>query len=120
MWALTCVLTLYFVANGVTKLIGHPHVVENFQRWGYSRGFLSLVGVVELAAGLLLLPRRTALVGVVVLVGVMLGAIGTHLRHAEWAHGLIPTVTLGLLLIVGLAHRPGGSLSPGDDGPGRS
>lgn len=106
LWSLTAVLSLYFAANGITKLMGHPHVVENFRLWGYSSAFLTLIGVVELACGILLLPPRTAFAGVVVLVGIMFGAIGTHVLHAEWAHALIPIVVLGLLSIVGFARRP--------------
>ena len=58
--------------------------VAAFARWGYPPLFMTFTGVLEVAGAIgLLLPRLSALASACLL-GLMLGAIGTHILHQEW------------------------------------
>lgn len=102
---LTVLFCLYYVSNGVLKLISHPHMVENFEFWGYSHSFMFLIGAVEIAGGILLLFPKTAWAAAIGLICIMFGAIGTHLIYAEWLHALIPIAAASLLWVVALQYR---------------
>ncbi len=78
-WILTILLALLFVSGALPKLQGVAGMVRRFADWGYGPGFLTLIGILEGAGGLLLLVPRTAFYGAFVLFVVMLGAIYTHL-----------------------------------------
>ncbi len=80
----TWLLAAIFAASGIAKLLALPFEVEAFARWGYPPAFMVLVGALEVAgAAGLLVPRLSALASAC-LAALMLGAIGTHLLHAEW------------------------------------
>ena len=77
-------LALIFALSGGAKLLDLPFETEAFSRWGYPVEFMYLTGVLELAGAVgLLLPRLSALAALC-LAALMLGAIGTHVLHAEW------------------------------------
>ncbi|NGP54478.1 DoxX family protein [Thioalkalivibrio sp. XN8] len=92
----TTLLVLVFFASGGAKLIGLQFEIEAFTRWGYPLWFMYLVGVIEVGgAVLLLVPRLTAPVAGG-LAAFMLGAVATHVVHAEW--GMLVVATTILLL----------------------
>lgn len=94
---LTYLLALVFAASGGAKLLALPFEVEAFARWGYSLEFMYFTGALEVAGALgLLVPRLSALAALCLSV-LMLGAVGTHVMHQEWAVGL---VALGIGLAV--------------------
>ena len=79
---LKLLISVVFVGAAVQKFTGK--VAPNWDRWGYSRQFMYATGIAELVgAGLLLVAgtrtrrcrRRLALV--------LLGAVGTLIRHRE-------------------------------------
>ncbi len=87
----TYILALIFFASGAAKLAALPFEVEAFARWGYPPAFMYLTGVIEVIAALgLLIPRLSALVSLC-MAAFMLGAIGTHLMHAEWGMLVLAT-----------------------------
>ena len=82
-WAVSALAALPLVASGTMKLIGHPVVVQNLTTFGFGRGVLRPMGVLEyLFVALFLLPP-TAAVGAILLTGWMGGAIATHLRAGD-------------------------------------
>lgn len=92
----TTLLVLVFFASGGAKVIGLEFEIDAFTRWGYPLWFMYLVGIIEVGGAILLLvPRLTALVagGLAVF---MLGAVATHVVHAEW--GMLVVATTILLL----------------------
>lgn len=80
LWVLQALLAALFVFGGANKLIGiQPEVVEAFQRIGLGDWFRYLTGACELAGGVgLLIPRLSGLAALG-LVGVMVGAVITHI-----------------------------------------
>lgn len=87
-------LALVFAASGGAKLLALPFETEAFARWGYPLAFMYVIGVLELAGAVgLLVPRLSALAAFC-LSALMLGAIGTHLRHGEWAMAVLALAIL--------------------------
>ena len=65
--------TLYF------KFTGHPESVELFSKLGVEPWGRIGTGVIELVTGVLLLIPSTAVLGALLGIGLMLGAIASHL-----------------------------------------
>ena len=105
LWAGSALLALAFLGAGATKLSGNPEMAANFARWGFPEGFMYVVGALEVAGAIGLLLPRLAGYAAPALVGVMLGAIGTHVLHAEWGAIVPPLVLLTGAALVTRARR---------------
>lgn len=92
----TGILVLVFAASGGAKLLALPFELEAFARWGYPVWFMYLTGVLELAGAAGLLVRRVAWLAAACLAALMLGAIATHLVHAEWAMAVVASAIAAL------------------------
>ena len=71
--ALILLQTLYF------KFTGHPESVELFSKLNAEPYGRIGVGILELVAGILLILPTTTRFGAIISVGLMVGAIGSHL-----------------------------------------
>lgn len=101
----TILLLLIFVASGSAKLASLEFELVAFARWGYPLWAMYLIGVVEVLGGLLLLwPRLSALVAAG-LGCFMVGAIATHVVHAEWPMAAVATAIMALGLWRGWLGR---------------
>jgi len=98
LWVLQGLLAFFFAFAGVNKLLGlQQEMVDNFARLG-PLWFRYLVGVLELVGAIALVIPRLSGLGALCLVGVMVGAIFTHLLfQPPMALALVPAV-LGTLL----------------------
>ena len=94
--ALPVVLSLVFLASGGAKLAGLEFEIVAFERWGYPLWFMYFTGVVEVAGGIGLLIRRFSALAAAGLATMMIGAVATHVIHAEWGMLVAATVILGL------------------------
>ena len=95
-WALAILLMVVFVLVGTSKLAG-PSATrwsERFVHWGYPAGAAGLIGVLEIVSGLAVLLPKTRRPAAAMMVGLMLGALATHLVHGEFLR-LIPPFVLG-------------------------
>jgi putative oxidoreductase len=87
-----------FLMVGFFKLSGDPRMVELFDAIGLGQWFRYVTGSLEvLGAVLLLIPRLSGL-GALLLVGVMLGAMATHL----FVVGGSPQPAIILLIVTGV------------------
>ena len=87
-----------FLMVGFLKLSGDPQMVGLFDAIGFGQWFRYLTGSLEvLGAVLLLIPRLTGL-GALLLVGVTLGAVTTHL----FVIGGNPLPAIILLIVTGI------------------
>lgn len=107
---LEVVLGVFFLATGLLKLFGHPHMVREFRRFQYPLWLMRLAGALEVAAapGLLLgywLPWW-ALLGAALLCCVMVGATYTNFTRRPPAFGWGTLVILGLCLVPVLVRFP--------------
>lgn len=71
-------LIMVFARAGLDKFDSTSGWSRAFAHWGYPAWFRVLIGVLEVAAALLLLWPRTAVHGAAIIIVVMLGGVGTH------------------------------------------
>jgi putative oxidoreductase len=104
-WILQFGLAAFFAIQGAVKLGGSKVWITRFGAWGYPDHFYLVVGLTEVFGAILLLVPRTAELGVLLLVAVMIGATVTHLIHHE--PQVATTLVLTALLVVVLYLRRG-------------
>ncbi|MES2196044.1 MAG: DoxX family protein [Pseudomonadota bacterium] len=79
LWVVRGLLALVFVGAGGAKLYGVPMMVQEFEHIGLGQWFRYLTGTLELLGALLILTPSLAAFGALLLIGIMTGAIITHL-----------------------------------------
>jgi len=98
MWVLQIAAAEMFLMVGFLKLSGNPQLVGLFAAIGLGQWFRYLTGTLEvLGAFLLLIPRLSGL-GALMLLGVMIGAVITHL----FIVGGNPLMAIILLVVTGV------------------
>jgi uncharacterized membrane protein YphA (DoxX/SURF4 family) len=100
------ILGAAFMGTGIAKLARVPFVVDTFREWGYPPWFLVAIGLIETAAGVLVLIPATRALGAAIIAAVMVGAVGTHVVAGQWSMVPVPLVTLVLALLLVSALRP--------------
>ena len=90
-WITTFILAAVFVLSGATKFIS-SEAPNAFKNWGYPDWFRILIGVLEIAAGVLLLFPKTASIAAITLACIMLGATATHLRNDTLMMAVFPAL----------------------------
>jgi uncharacterized membrane protein YphA (DoxX/SURF4 family) len=105
---LSGIAVLFLVFDGATKLVPIQPVTDSLRELGYPAGdsFARFLGVLTLLCTALYAWPRTAVLGAVLLTGIMGGAIASHLRLGDplFSHTLFG-VYLGLFFWVGLWLR---------------
>jgi hypothetical protein len=105
---LSLIAVLFLLMDGAIKLVPIQAVTDSLRELGYpaSDSFARLLGVLTIVCTLLYAWSRTALLGAVLLTGLMGGAIASHLRLGDplFSHTLFG-VWLGLFLWAGLWLR---------------
>ena len=95
LWLAALFLVWVFARQGWSKFSDDSGWARAFRHWHYPDGFRIAVGVAESAAALLLLWRRTALAGALLIMAVMLGAMATHVywgRPSQVTSEVLPLV----------------------------
>lgn len=104
---ITAVLALMFLATGLPKVLGVGKAVEQVTRFHYSAGFARLVGIGEMIAaaslGWGLHDPRGVLIGCVLVIVIMSGALYSHLVRArdpvgKWGPAAAILILAGVLL----------------------
>lgn len=110
--ALSALVVLFMVFDGVIHVVQPAPVVEAFVQLGFPLRVSLGLGIVELACTALYAIPRTSALGAVLLTGYFGGAIATQLRvEAGWFPTIFPLM-LGALLWGGLALRDPRILAP--------
>ena len=104
-WIPALLLVLIFAPQGYSKFSDTSGWAKAFRAWGYPDWFRITIGAVELLAVALLLWARTAAIGAILIICVMLGAWGTHLVFENGRHMTSEVVPLVLASIVVLVRR---------------
>ena len=89
-------LAVIFLLSGGAKLAGLEFEIEAFQRWGYPIWFMYLIGSIEVAGVIGLLFRQVSALAAAGLTLMMIGAVMTHVLHAEWGMLVAAAVILTL------------------------
>lgn len=93
------VLSLVFLLSGVAKLAGLAFEIAAFERWGYPLWFMYTIGALEVAGAIGLLIRRTSALAGSSLGLMMIGAVATHFRHAEFGMLVVAIIFSALSII---------------------
>jgi putative oxidoreductase len=83
LWLLAFFLAWVFIRQGWAKFDDSSGWARAFRTWHFPEWFRVFIGLLETSAGLLVLWRRTAFLGAIIIVVVMLGAMATHVY---WGH----------------------------------
>ncbi len=105
-WVLQILLALFYVIASLGKVTGNPAIIQMFRDWGFPDGFHLVIGVLEILGAIGLLVPRTAPYAALGLVGLMVGAGGTHLVHGEGLQVLRPLIPALLLAVVAWMRWP--------------
>ena len=81
MVSITSLMLLY---SSMLKLVGFPGMEESFLIWGYSKTFMLIVGVIELALSIIIFAKPSRVYGLVALIFLMIGALFTHISNDEY------------------------------------
>jgi len=105
---LSGIAVLFLIFDGIIKLVPIQPVTDSLRELGYpaSDSFARFLGILTLLCTALYAWPRTAVLGAVLLTGIMGGAIASHLRLGDplFSHTLFG-VYLGLFFWVGLWLR---------------
>jgi hypothetical protein len=106
-WGLSALFALFMLgASALPKLAGMPVAQEAMAALGWADAPVFWIGVAELAFTLLVLRPRTALLGAILTMGLLGGAVATQLRAGSplLTHTLF-SVCLGAVMWGGLVLR---------------
>ena len=107
---LQLLLAAIFIWGGINKLFGFQQEAEitaNFAKFGVGPWFRYFVATLELVGGLGLLIPRLAGLAALLLMGVMTGAVITHLTVLPpWQVAFAPAIIGGLLSLIARARWP--------------
>ena len=98
LWVLQIAAAGMFLMVGFLKLSGNPQLVGLFEAIGLGQWFRYLTGTLEVAGAFLLLIPRTSGLGALMLAGIMICAVVTHL----FIVGGSPLMATILLVVTGV------------------
>lgn len=98
---------LFFIIDGVMKLLKPAVVVESTVQLGYPEAAIVGIGLVLLACTVLYVVPRTAILGAVLLTGYLGGAVATQVRVSASSFNVLFPVVFGALVWAGLFLRDG-------------
>jgi hypothetical protein len=98
LWVLQILGAAMFLMSGWMKLFGNEQMVQMFDAIGGGQSFLYATGLIEFLSAVLLLVPALSVVGALLLIPTMIGAIFTHL----FIVGGSPTLPIGLLIAMSI------------------
>jgi hypothetical protein len=106
-WVLTGAYALFMLGASVApKLLGLPVASETMTQLGWPDGYVLMIGLIELGCVLLYLFPKTSVLGAVLTMGLLGGAMATQIRAGSplFSHILF-SIYLGLFMWGGLWLR---------------
>jgi hypothetical protein len=101
---LRVLLAAFFAYLAARNLSGDQRMADDFRRWGYADWFRGVTAILQVAGAAALLVPATRMAGALLLTGVLVGALATHLRHDPPASA-VPAAVVLVLLLVSLLRR---------------
>ena len=112
LWIFALFLAWIFIRQGWSKFSDSSGWARAFRAWHFPVWFRVMIGVIETSASLLLLTRRTAFAGAIMIVVVMIGAMGTHIYWGRPSQITSEVLPLTLAVIVALGRKKSFVLHP--------
>jgi hypothetical protein len=106
-WTLSGLFGLFMLfASAAPKLAGAPVATEIMQHLGWPDGYVLIIGLIEVACTLLYLYPPTGLLGAVLMMALLGGAMATNIRAAQpWLSTSLFSIYLGIVMWAGLWLR---------------
>ena len=105
LWVFALFLAWIFIRQGASKFSDTSGWARAFRFWHFPVWFRVLIGVLETGAAVLLLTRRTAFAGAVIIIVVMLGAMATHVYWGQPRQITSEILPLFLATMVAIGRR---------------
>jgi DoxX-like family len=96
---------LFFLFDGIMKLVKPPIVVSSTVELGYRESVIIPLGIVLITCTLLYIIPRTSVLGAILLTGYLGGAVATHLRVGAGVFPIVFPIIFGVLVWAGLFLR---------------
>jgi hypothetical protein len=77
---LSWLVILFLLFDGITKVFKESHVIEAFNRLGLPAGLAPDIGILVLVCAIVYAIPRSAILGAVLITGLLGGAIATHVH----------------------------------------
>lgn len=103
-WVLTVILALLFIMSAAAKLTQNETALAQAAAAGFDATTYQIIGIVEIISLVLFLIPRTGILGTLLLVAYMGGAIATHVQHQEPI--MVPVLIQMLLWITAFLRFP--------------
>ena len=103
-WGLTGLVSLVFLGSAIGKFIANEEALKMAANFGLASKTYTMLGVVEVVSLLLFIIPRTSILGTLLLVAYMGGAIATHLEHGQSI--LAPCIIQSFIIIVAFYRFP--------------
>jgi putative oxidoreductase len=105
LWAIQLLAAFAFVRIGFAKF-GNPFWITAFARGGYSDGFRVLIGVLEMAGGILLAIPQTTVYAAALIDVILIGAAATLLLNGQPLQQIsAPIVWMVLVSVLAFVRR---------------
>lgn len=82
-WVLSIILALLFTISAFMKLTQNETAITQASAVGIDAATYQFIGIIEIVSLILFLIPRTGILGTLLLVAYMGGAIATHLQHQQ-------------------------------------
>ena len=107
LWIIAAAVAYDFLLQGWRKFDPNGWWAPAFKKWGYPTWFMMLVGVIEVAGGLLLLLPKVRHFGAALLIMIMLGALVTRsIFGVSFEEILFFVNTIAILMVlVGVGYK---------------
>jgi putative oxidoreductase len=105
LWVFALFLAWVFIRQGFAKFDDTSGWSRAFRAWHFPVWFRIFIGVLETSAAVLLLWKRTAFAGAIIIIVVMLGAMGTHVYWGRPSQVTSEILPLFLSTMVALGRR---------------
>ena len=96
---------LFMLFDCITKILRLPQVVDATVKVGYPASTVLPIGVTLLVCVILYIIPRTSILGAVLIVGYLGGAVATNVRASQPAFNSAFAITFGVLTWLGLYLR---------------
>ena len=103
-WVLTGLVSFVFLGSAIGKFSANEEALKMAANFGIDSNTYTILGIVEIVCLLLFIIPRTGILGTLILVAYMGGAIATHLEHGQSI--LAPCIIESFIIIVAFYRFP--------------
>ena len=103
-WSLTGLIAFVFIGSAMGKLTADAKALEMAASIGLDANTYKMLGFIEIVSVLLFILPRTGILGTILLVAYMGGAIATHLENGQSI--IAPCVIQTILILVSIYRFP--------------